>query len=415
MNELNTAGLVVIDNQGGTASGDGGGHNLADSRKAGACAVNQFEGRSCSDSQRITALDGDDGQYAGDSQSGAAIVADPLVDSIVEVYRHRTWQLRAEMKLTLQAKAVCRSLCAGDKDEADKLYAAVTTDKPHPLADIARGATMYMLQARNVLTAPREAYEKRLEALAKQLPVADWCKETKGLGFMTLAKIVGEAKDAPGTYRSPACLWARFGMGVLGDGTRQRKIAGDGALELPYSPTRRSLMYLAGDGLLKAQVRAVKDEKGKPTGERVAIGPYGQLYIDRRTYEEARECKPMVAHMRAKRYIEKRLLRELWRAWRAAKRASTSKGVPPLAEVSDATESTAAPEAVTSRRGKRGHREVDTQAGDAPLPLPSSRGQQQGDDRPRRAPAGGADETIHDAAPKPWPSRRAALILEPAE
>ena len=415
MNELNTAGLVVIDNQGGTASGDGGGHNLADSRKAGACAVNQFEGRSCSDSQRITALDGDDGQYAGDSQSGAAIVADPLVDSIVEVYRHRTWQLRAEMKLTLQAKAVCRSLCAGDKDEADKLYAAVTTDKPHPLADIARGATMYMLQARNVLTAPREAYEKRLEALAKQLPVADWCKETKGLGFMTLAKIVGEAKDAPGTYRSPACLWARFGMGVLGDGTRQRKIAGDGALELPYSPTRRSLMYLAGDGLLKAQVRAVKDEKGKPTGERVAIGPYGQLYIDRRAYEEARECKPIVAHMRAKRYIEKRLLRELWRAWRAAERTSAPDAQVPLAEPSDATESTATPKAVTSRRGKRSLARDGDRIGRAPLPLSNSRGQQSIDTRGIPAPAGGADETIHDAAPKLRTSRRAALILEPAE
>ena len=415
MNELNTAGQHHADDQSSLASGGGGSQRSAEPHRASAPAVNSFEGRSCSESQRITALDGDDGQMTADNRAARVIVADPLVVSIFDVYRQRTWLLRAEMKLTLQAKAVCRSICAGDKDEADKLYAAIVDDKPHPLAALAASATMLMLNARAVLTAPRETYEKRLEALAKQLPVADWCKETKGLGFLTLAKIVGEAKDAPGSYRSPACLWARFGMGVLGDGTRQRKIAGDGALELPYSPTRRSLMYLAGDGLLKAQVRAVKDEKGKPTGERVAIGPYGQLYIDRRAYEEARECKPIVAHMRAKRYIEKRLLRELWRAWRAAERTSAPDAQVPLAEPSDATESTATPKAVTSRRGKRSLARDGDRIGRAPLPLSNSRGQQSIDTRGIPAPAGGADETIHDAAPKLRTSRRAALILEPAE
>jgi hypothetical protein len=219
MNELNTAGQHHADDQSSPASGGGGSQRSAEPHRASAPAVNSFEGRSCSESQRITALDGDDGQMTADNRGARVIVADPLVVSIFDVYRQRTWLLRAEMKLTLQAKAVCRSICAGDKDEADKLYAAIVDDKPHPLAALAASATMLMLNARAVLTAPRETYEKRLEALAKQLPVADWCKETKGLGFLTLAKIVGEAKDAPGSYRSPpACgrgsAWACSGTAL---------------------------------------------------------------------------------------------------------------------------------------------------------------------------------------------------------
>jgi hypothetical protein len=137
-----------------------------------------------------------------------------------------------------------------------------------------------------------------------------------GLGDFSLAGIIGECGGhAPGDFRSPAALWKRMGLAVIGDG-RQRRVAGDAALEHGYSPTRRSLMWTVGECIIKAQVRAEKDADGTRTGSR-AIGPYGALYLERKAYEAERVETAAHAHNRAKRYTEKRLLRDLWRAWRA--------------------------------------------------------------------------------------------------
>jgi hypothetical protein len=47
-------------------------------------------------------------------------------------------------------------------------------------------------------------------------------------------------------------------------------------------------------------------------------GKYRTFYLRRKEYELQRdpEMKPIKAHRRAQRYMEKRLLRDLWRAWR---------------------------------------------------------------------------------------------------
>lgn len=50
----------------------------------------------------------------------------------------------------------------------------------------------------------------------------------------------------------------------------------------------------------------------------VESGPLRLLYDERKAYEAGRVETPAHAHNRAKRYIEKRLIRDLWRAWRAA-------------------------------------------------------------------------------------------------
>jgi hypothetical protein len=81
---------------------------------------------------------------------------------------------------------------------------------------------------------------------------------------------------------------------------------------------RRSVMYMIGDTMLKAQVRAVKDADGEKTDERTSLGEYGRVYLDRKKYEIDRnpEIKPIIAHRRAQRYMEKKLLKDLWVSWR---------------------------------------------------------------------------------------------------
>lgn len=236
------------------------------------------------------------------------------IDRIIERYRQRQDMIRARIRLELQGQAICRRLSDGDKTAGGKLWFAASKDDEHDIRPLIEP----ILQAMQPLLAQQKWIEKDIKANVKQLPLwNDWAVDVKGLGEVSFGGIIGECATLPGEYRSPAALWKRMGLAVIGDG-RQRRVAGDAALLHGYSPDRRSLMWNIGNGLIKAQVRNPKGEDGKPIGEAVAIGPFGQLYLDRKAYEAARDITPMHSHNRAKRYMEKRLLREMWQMSRAA-------------------------------------------------------------------------------------------------
>lgn len=174
------------------------------------------------------------------------------------------------------------------------------------------------------------AATKAMSALAATLPCAEWADEVRGFGMLGLAIIVGEAGDLA-LYPKKGHLWKRMGVACGEDGTRQgvvdKGITGDARkaawIEQRYSPVRRSRLYTVGVSLIMA-------------GE----SPYRQVYLDRKKYEalKAEAAGLIVApsakipasrkaqyrslgHIdnRARRYVEKRLLRDLWNAWRGAK------------------------------------------------------------------------------------------------
>jgi hypothetical protein len=246
----------------------------------------------------------------GDNQPAPALA--DTIGQIVEHHRLRQDMVRARQRLELQAQAVLRRLLDGDKVAAAKRWAQVKRDPAAP----ERAWLGAMLAAMEPLEAQQAATERTLAKLVRTLPIHAWAATVSGLGDVSLAGIIGECGGhAPGDFRSPAALWKRMGLGVISGG-RQRRVAGDAALEHGYSPTRRSLMWTVGECIIKAQVRAEKDADGTRTGSR-AIGPYGALYLERKAYEAGRVETAAHAHNRAKRYTEKRLLRDLWRAWRA--------------------------------------------------------------------------------------------------
>ena len=221
-----------------------------------------------------------------------------VISEIREQWRRRQNWHRAEKSLTLQAKALCRRLTRGDKKEAELLFkAALGKGELHHLADVAFGAIFPLIEARKGLEKHRKAVEKRLEKLAASLPVAPWVDSVRGFGLLSLAGIVGEAGDLS-AYANPAKLWKRMGVAVMPDGGRQRRIAGDEAIEHGYSPSRRSLVWAIGDCLIKQ-------------GD-----AYRSIYDVRKVLEAERVETKGHAHNRAKRYMEKRLLLDLWRAWR---------------------------------------------------------------------------------------------------
>lgn len=177
------------------------------------------------------------------------------------------------------------------------------------------------LQSREPFAKVEKAALKQMEKLAKELPVWEiFGANVRGFGAGSLAVIVGEAGDLS-NYPDESKLWKRMGLAVM-DGVRQGGLA-KGAkketwIEHGYNPMRRSRMWNIGDTLIKGN----RD------------GYYRTIYLQRKVYEIARdpEMKPIVAHRRAQRYMEKRLLKHLWQAWRAADIAVVDGpkiGVPP--------------------------------------------------------------------------------------
>jgi hypothetical protein len=149
---------------------------------------------------------------------------------------------------------------------------------------------------------------KEMERLAELLPVwKSFGEGVRGFGRGSLAVIVAEAGDLA-NYSDKSKLWKRMGLAVM-DGMRQGHVAkglsrDDRAaayMEHGYSPKRRSRVWNIGDALIKGN----------------GDGIYRAAYLKRKEYERARdpEMKLIHAHRRAQRYMEKRLLRDLWRAW----------------------------------------------------------------------------------------------------
>lgn len=230
----------------------------------------------------------------------------PVIESLIEAYRERVDFMRIETATILRMRGICRRFVTRQgmtlterKAAADELYDALKTGA-HPDAAQVALYLAHHATARDNFHRLRLAAEKRMRKLARELPVWPFVESVCGFGDLGLAQIVAEAGDLS-NYAGPAKLWKRFGLAVIG-GERQRKVANDPALAIAhgYSPTRRSLVFVIGDSLIKKQNR------------------YRDLYLARKEVERAKapDAPKMAHHRRAKRYVEKRLLRDLWRAWR---------------------------------------------------------------------------------------------------
>lgn len=244
-------------------------------------------------------------------ESHMSIVPAGLIALLVERYRLRRDLMSARMRLELQIKAICRRSCSGDKDEAAKVWSALKSPKKsHPLAAAVRATHEALLVAFDQLLVAEKSATKQIEKMAKELPVwSRWAEGVRGLGALSVAQLVGEAGRDLADYGTPAKLWKRFGLAVF-DGVAQgyvrdahgKRVAAkrDEAIAHGYSRTRHSVAVMVGDGQIKSR------------------GLYRQLYDDRKAFEIAKapEERPAVHDRRAKRYITKRLIRDLWIAWR---------------------------------------------------------------------------------------------------
>jgi len=174
---------------------------------------------------------------------------------------------------------------------------------------------------------------REMEKLAESLPVWDafgagiWC-----FGPASLATILGIAGDLS-NYPTHSHLWKRCGLAVIDErrqGNPGPHASAEEWIRHGYSPRRRSLIYVIGAALVKRN------------GER--DGRYRAVYDRRKAYELERGMPKGHAHNRAQRYMEKKLLRNLWNAWRVLHSANEL-GVGGHGRLADLGHSKSAPDA----------------------------------------------------------------------
>lgn len=224
----------------------------------------------------------------------------------------------------LEAKRAGAGLRGHDKTAFTRLTTAVgevaadLTERYAELGSIVEASVLARVPFDKIEADATEA----MEALAETLPAWEsWGKGVRGFSTRALATIVGEAGDLS-SYPKKGHLWKRMGVGLV-DGKRQGSpgVAASAAewTRHGYSAKRRSRLYVIGDSQVKA-------------GDH-----YRQIYLDRKVYERARaeaaglQVVPAAkipkrqadkfmsdghVHKRAQRYMEKRLLKDLWQAWR---------------------------------------------------------------------------------------------------
>ena len=285
------------------------------------------------------------GDHGSNEDHGGLAAASETIAVIQQLWRRRQKWHQAEKSLTLQCSAICRGM-AGDRMAGARMLKRIEDGEPDDGDLEAMIATAPLLSARSVIRAERLATEKVLEKLARSLPVRAWTKTVYGIGDLSLAAIVGEAGDV-GSYKSVAALWKRMGLAVI-NGERQRKKAGDEAFDHGYSPRRRAVMWNIGGALIGGMGKGPRLYVGETLENRPDLSQYQRLFYERLKYEVARnpemQREPTIcpktgklresfsAHAvnRAKRYVEKRFLRNLFAEWRAAKCALKSKMGAPL-------------------------------------------------------------------------------------
>jgi hypothetical protein len=170
--------------------------------------------------------------------------------------------------------------------------------------------------------------EKEMVACAEKLPCADWVRSSgcPGFSLLNFSILIGTVGNLS-NFRGPSKLWKMVGLApIMKDeitraGSTWRYSGGltaDDWKEAKYSPQRRSMMFNMG-------VRLIQSGGGLANPD--AWSRYSKIYYDRKEYERAKrpDLPPMAIDRRARRVMEKRLVRDLWCLWRDEEAASLEK------------------------------------------------------------------------------------------
>ena len=232
-----------------------------------------------------------------------------------ELQAQRVGTLKAQMRINNQCGALVRRMLGWDPNAteperkklvkmADKIVKSIQNgdEIAEEHQEVAENLSAFCMAAK-IGRAPFDSYrkvlEKKMKALAVTVPEWEVIGKIQGFGELGFSIILGETGN-PANYDNPAKLWKRMGLGVI-DGERQRKcLDKEKAIIMGYNPRRRAAMWTIGDSLIK----------GNKNG-------YKTLYDEQKQYQirSHPEMTPIHAHRRAQRFMEKRLLLDIWEAF----------------------------------------------------------------------------------------------------
>lgn len=148
--------------------------------------------------------------------------------------------------------------------QADDLIADVIAGKKEHPGELLINAAELGIQS---FLHAQKATEKEMIPLVKQTPVAEWAQrpEQNGFGLISLATVIGETGDLR-LYSNPGKLWRRLGCapwtyGKPGEAPRTQMgstwkskggLTAEQWSQFGYSPRRRSIVYVIGTCLIKA-------------------------------------------------------------------------------------------------------------------------------------------------------------------
>jgi hypothetical protein len=326
-----------------------------------------LDGHSRRDPQTTNAVEKTNGSEESDLR-----FADPLVAEIRTNFKLMRRSERARLKLVLQAQALIRAETGCAEKEGPGIFKEIKTATEAAVLSFLRisvasktekagarleygmdgiaaanelGRPLYLIDALVPLLAamlPLEeqskTYEKALTKLGKELPVFKWIHHFPGLSPYGLAKIVGEAGDLGAYKKGVSGLWSRLGLAPYAGKAVTKGRTGLTSEEwtaLGYSPARRSTIWNIGGSIVGGMGRGPRPMVGEDWRSNPAYNRYQRLFIERIIYEAERDPEThgrpptaegkmsFSAHAanRAKRYVEKRVIKRLYVAWRAAQRS----------------------------------------------------------------------------------------------
>lgn len=254
-----------------------------------------------------------------------------LCQELQAAQRRRASIIRTRVQVTNRLTALVASSIGyhAGMTEAERAKAWKAAEKV--IKDVQNGnmehplATIIMQQQESELAflkLMQRGFEKPMVQMARKLPVADWINEPeqRGVSEMYLAVIIGETGDLS-NYPNPAKVWKRLGCapfekgGKVQMGSTWRRtggLSGEDWESFGYSPRRRSIAFMVGANIVKA------NKEGS-----------GNIYRDR--YDEAKashaekhpDYSPMRCHLHAQLLATKLFLKNLWIEWHRVEGAAT--------------------------------------------------------------------------------------------
>ena len=209
-------------------------------------------------------------------------------------------------KASASALAIIKAARAGEGD-ADVIDFVKMSDNSRKFADVMRATQ-----------------EKKMEQLAKQLPIVAWLDTVPGLGLLGTATIIAETGDLS-KYPNVAKVWKRLGYapynGLAGSSWKRPKWRnGEPALSAeewtlnPFNGKRYGMLFSISDSLLRKQwIGKAKTEDGKGRAD----GKYGAVYEKRREHTAVThpDWTPKHSQMDGLRIMMKEVVKDLWLEW----------------------------------------------------------------------------------------------------